>query len=59
MRIHAHPDGASVSGLPEGWTIGEPAHGRGEPHGATVTSHLPRQAQHGDEVSDGVSAPSS
>jgi glycogen debranching enzyme len=42
VHIHAHPDGASVSGLPDGWAIGEPAHGRGEPHEATVTSHAAR-----------------
>jgi len=44
VHIHAHPDGASVSGLPEGWAIGEPAGPRGEPHEATVTSHPPRPA---------------
>ena len=38
------PDGASVSGLPEGWAVGEPAAPRGEPHEATVTSHPPRPA---------------
>ena len=53
VHIHAHPDGASVSGLPEGWAIGEPGPGRGEPHEATVTSHPPRLPI------DGISAPPS
>ena len=44
VHVHAHPDGASVSGLPEGWAVGEPAAPRGEPHEATVTSHPPRPA---------------
>jgi glycogen debranching enzyme len=39
VHIHAHPDGASVSGLPESWVIGEQPATRGEPHEATVTSH--------------------
>ena len=38
VHIHAHPDEASVSGLPEDWAIGEPPR-RTPPHEATVTSH--------------------
>ncbi len=37
-QIQAHQDAASVTGLPDGWTVGERPAGRGEPHQATVTS---------------------
>jgi glycogen debranching enzyme len=46
-HIHAHPDGASVGGLPEDWTIGDPSAGRRVPHEATTTRHalpVPRKA---------------
>jgi glycogen debranching enzyme len=38
VQIQAHQDVANVTGLPEGWTVGELPAGRGEPHQATVTS---------------------
>ncbi len=42
LHIHAHPDGASITGLPDGWTVGAPSGPRAEPHEATVTSHPTR-----------------
>src|SRR5256885_11511577 len=36
MQIHAHPDGAGVSGLPDGWVIVEPPSASCEPHQWTV-----------------------
>jgi glycogen debranching enzyme len=39
VQIQAQPEGATVTGLPTGWTIGEPPAGRTTPHQATVTSH--------------------
>jgi glycogen debranching enzyme len=39
VHINAHPDRVSIRGLPDDWTIGEPAPGWGEPHPATVIRH--------------------
>jgi glycogen debranching enzyme len=36
--VHAHAGGATVTGLPADWTVGEALAPRGEPHPATVTS---------------------
>jgi hypothetical protein len=38
VQIQARQDAANVTGLPEGWTVGDLPAGRGEPHQATVTS---------------------
>jgi glycogen debranching enzyme len=38
LQIQAHQEGAMVTGLPDGWTIGDLPPGRSEPHQATVTS---------------------
>ncbi len=35
VDIHAHPDGASVTGLGAGWTVGDQGAGRAVPHQVT------------------------